>query len=258
MFHSFYRLKIWIRSLLSQEREPQIESELIERLSHELRTSLNGIVGYAEFLEMGSNDAMMNFTAKIIRESGQSLTRTSQSFFDFYLLSKSQIRLKLSRFMLADLVRDVVLKNQSIAVDREVSLGFLSAGHALEVLVNSDLDRMRQVVDALVFDALQASDQWSMVQLHLDFDEMRGDLLLSIVSSGTSVLPSQVCLLTQFWNSDDYRLKLQEGPGIELALAKTMIYFLNGSVRFENSTSFPSRLVVRFPANRSFSLKALS
>jgi signal transduction histidine kinase len=94
--------------------------------------------------------------------------------------------------------------------------------------------------------------------LHLDFDETREELLLSVVSSGASVLPPQIVLLTQFWNSDDYRLKLQEGPGIELALAKAMIHFLNGSVRFENSTSFPSRLVVRFPANRSFSLKALS
>jgi signal transduction histidine kinase len=117
---------------------------------------------------------------------------------------------------------------------------------------------MRQVVDALVFGAIQASDKWSMVQLHLDFDEMRGDLLLSIVSSGASVLPSQGYLLTQFWNSDDYRLKLQEGPGIELAFAKAMIQFLNGSVRFEHSTSFPSRLVVRFPANRSFLLKVFS
>ena len=258
MFHSFYRLEVWIRSWVAKTRKPQIESELIERLSHELRTSLNGIVGYAEFLEMGSNDAMMNFTAKIIRESGQSLTRTSQSFFDFYLLSKSQIRLRFSRFIFADLVRDVVAKNQPLAVDREVSLGFLSASHALESWVNSDLDRMRQVVDALVFGAIQASDKWSMVQLHLDFDEMRGDLLLSIVSSGASVLPSQGYLLTQFWNSDDYRLKLQEGPGIELAFAKAMIQFLNGSVRFEHSTSFPSRLVVRFPANRSFLLKVFS
>jgi signal transduction histidine kinase len=223
----------------------------MDRLSHELRTSLTGIVGYAEYLEAGSSDPMMNFTANIIRESGKNLTRTSQSFFDFYLLSQGQIRLKCSRFVFSELVRGIVSQHQTMASAREVSLGFTCADAALEVVVSSDRDRLHQVLEALVFGVLQASDKWSMVHVHLELDQGRRELFLTFVSSGVSVSPPQIQWLSQFWNTDDYHFKLQEGPGIELALAKAMIYFLDGTVMFEHSVEVPTRLMVKFPANRS-------
>lgn len=241
----------WISRHLWRNKYPEIQPSLMDRLSHELRTSLTGIVGYAEYLETGSSDSMMNFTAHIIRESGKSLTRTSQSFFDFYLLSQRQIRLKCSRFVFSDVIREAVALHQLLASEREVSLGFTCADDALEVVVSSDQDRLLQVMEALVFGVLQASDQWSMVHVHLALDQVQKNLLLSFVSSGVSVSPPQIQGLTQFWNTDDYQFKLQEGPGIELALAKAMIHFLDGTVAFEHSVEFPTRLVVKFPANRS-------
>lgn len=239
-----------MRRWLFRKKQPELQSALMNRLSHELRTSLTGIVGYAEFLESGSTDPMMNFTANIIRESGKSLTRTSQSFFDLYLLTQRQIRLKCSRFVFADVVRDAVSQYQALAANREVSLGITCAENAIEVVVSSDVDRLRQVLDALLHGVVQASDKWSMVQVHMTLDEIQDELSLSIVSSGLSLSPPQIQMQTQFWNRDDYQFKLQDGPGIELAFTKAMILFLDGSVQFEHSVEFPSRLVVKFPANR--------
>ena len=252
------RFETWMGRWLFRKKQPEIPSALMDRLSHELRTSLTGIVGYAEFLESGSTDPMMNFTANIIRESGKSLTRTSQSFFDFYLLTQRQIRLKCSRFVFSDVARDVVNQYQTLAADRDMSLGFTCTENAIEVVVSSDVNRLRQVLEALVYGIVQASDKWSMVQVHLTLDEVQQDLWLSFVSSGVSVSPPQIQMQTQFWNRDDYQFRLQGGPGVELALAKAMIQFLDGSVQFEHSVEFPSRLVVKFPANRHASLKALS
>jgi signal transduction histidine kinase len=90
-----------------------------------------------------------------------------------------------------------------------------------------------------------------MVQTHLEFDRKHRMLMLSFVSSGVGVSPPQIQMLTQFWNGETYQFKLQEGPGIEMALAKEMIYFLDGFVRFEHSVESPSRLVVTFPADRA-------
>ncbi len=245
------RLEAWISRCLRRKMHPQLQPALMERLSHELRTSLTGIVGYAEYMEAGSSDPMMNFTAHIVRESGKSLTRTSQSFFDFYLLSQRQIRLKCSRFVLSEIVREVVAHHQTLASEREVSLGYTCTDEAFSILVSSDKNRLQQVIDALIFGILQASDKWSMVQTHLEFDRTHRTLVLSFVSSGVAVSPPQIQMLSQFWNSETYQFKLQEGPGIEMALAKAMIHFLDGYVRFEHSVEFPSRLVVTFAADRA-------
>jgi hypothetical protein len=70
------RFKSWVFHVLNCKRDfSRNESQLMERLSHELRTSLTGIVGYSEFVESTSAEPMVNFTAKIIRESSQNLAR---------------------------------------------------------------------------------------------------------------------------------------------------------------------------------------
>lgn len=247
------RIKAFIDFFLGRKDTTAIQPDLMNRLSHELRTSLTGIVGYAEFLEAESKDPMMNFTANIIRESGKSLTRTSQSFFDFYLLTQRQLHLQISRFVMSELAQNVVDQCQQFAVDKDVNLVFETSDNAIEVILCSDPVRVRQVLDALLYSVVQSSGRWSLVRVCLEFSQDRRFLEFSIVSSGVPVSPGMIHLQKQFWNTDDYRLRLQEGPGVELMLTKSLIQFLNGSVRFESSDACPSRLVVRFPLNQNFS-----
>lgn len=44
-----------------------------------------------------------------------------------------------------------------------------------------------------------------------------------------------------------YKFKLQAGPGIELALAKALIFILQGRVEYQVRPSEPPRLIVRLP-----------
>ena len=62
------RLKDWLTCRMPGGGRKRESTELMARFSHELRTSLTGIVGYAEYVEKGAGAPMMNFTAKIRRE----------------------------------------------------------------------------------------------------------------------------------------------------------------------------------------------
>ena len=68
--------------LLRKMCKKQLPAGLMARFSHEIRTQLTGIVGYAEFLEGKTHEPMLNFTAKIIRESGLNLSRITGSYFE--------------------------------------------------------------------------------------------------------------------------------------------------------------------------------
>jgi K+-sensing histidine kinase KdpD len=54
-------------------------------------------------------------------------------------------------------------------------------------------------------------------------------------------------LFKKFWNSERYKFKLQSGPGVELALAKALIYFLQGYVEYQVRPSEYPSLIVRLP-----------
>lgn len=241
------RIKAWLSCRLSGRCSRLESPALMARFSHELRTSLTGIVGYAEYLEKGSAEPMMNFTAKIIRESGENLARTSRAFFDLYALQQGLVKPTCQQFVLSELAREVVKSHQSDAAERDVSLGFTSSEEALTPFIRADADRIRQVLDALVFWAVHAAQRWSIVHIDLALDASKANWRLSVVTSGVPMDAAELELLRAFWRDDDYAFRLQEGPGVELALAKALIGYLGGAVAFEQAVGEPPHLCVMFP-----------
>jgi signal transduction histidine kinase len=223
------------------------QSELMERLSHELRTSLTGVVGYSEFVESTSTEPMINFTAKIIRESSQSLVRSSNSFFDLHRLQLGQVQLDCVSFSVNELVREVVRLNQKNAHELNVNLVFSCANDTFHVEMIADENRVRQVVDALVIGAVQSAGKGKSIHIDLFLADEKDALKLVITSSGVPVDATQTRLLQEFWSSNRYKFRLQEGPGVEMAFAKAMIYFLRGQAEYKTTPNQHSKLIVTLP-----------
>lgn len=246
VFKTFY---LTLRSWLSGRRRVEISSGLIARYSHEVRTSLTGIIGYAEFLETGSNEPMMNFTAKIIRESGLNLTHTSNAFLDLHNLHRGELRLSCTRFVFSDLVREVVQKHREFALEREVGCGFSCDESASLKTVSTDIDRMRQVVNALVLNIVQMLGKWSVVHIELSYSNAYRSWILLFSMSDASENTRAMKLFKSFWCDENYNYMLQDGPGVVLAAAKAMLYLLGGSAKFDDaSETLPSRLSLIFPS----------
>jgi signal transduction histidine kinase len=222
------------------------QSELMERLSHELRTSLTGIVGYSEFVESSSTEPMVNFTAKIIRESSQCLARASNSFFDLHRLELRQIQADCSTFSISELVRSVISIHQKEAIERDVNLTFTCS---VETFLDTytDFQRVRQVVDALIFGALQTAGKGKSIQVDVSLDDEKKCIKLMIISLDTFTHGVQIELLKEFWCNERYKFRLQEGPGVELALAKSLIYFLQGDAEYRYALDESPRLIVKLP-----------
>lgn len=250
MRFSWTLLKAWIfsASKCKQHAELKNQYQLMERLSHELRTSLTGIVGYSEFVESTSTEPMVNFTAKIIRESSQNLARTSNSFFDLHRLTEGQMKLKLSSFSVNKLVCDVVRNHQKLALEREMNLFFTCTDEAFLLEMKSDEQRVRQVVDALVFAAVQQAGKKQSVHIDVSLDDRENYVQFTLNASSVVTDQVQINLFKEFWTNTTYTFRLQEGPGVELALAKALIHFMNGHVIFDaHSVDGLIQLVVNLP-----------
>ncbi len=242
------RLKSWFSLTFSRDGGGgQNQSELMERLSHELRTSLTGIVGYSEFVESSSTEPMVNFTAKIIRESSQVLARASNSFFDLHRLTLGQIKISCSTFSINELVGDVVRLHQKQALEHDVNLVYTCSKNTFLLEMNTDAQRVRQVVDALIFGAVQSAAKGKSVHVDASVDEAQGYLQLTVLGLDAATDIAQINLLKEFWHTDRYKFRLQEGPGVELALAKALIYFLQGSAQYRYVVNELPRLIVKLP-----------
>ena len=241
-------VKNWIYRQFRCERALlENKSNLMERLSYELRTSLTGIVGYSEYLESIPAEPMVNFTAKIIRESSLCLARASNSFFDLHRLESGQISADSSSFSGSELIRDVVRTHQRYALDQAVTLEFTCSAETFFVEINSDQKRMNQMADSLIFSTVQLAEKGSAIHVEVSVDKDKNYMKLMLTTSGPILDVAQVELFRKFWNADDYKFSLQAGPSVELALSKALIYFLQGDVEYQVRPEARPRLIVRLP-----------
>ncbi len=233
---------------LQKECNSKISESLMARFSHEFRTHLTGIVGYSEFLENSENEPMTSFTAEIIRESSLELSKIGAAYFELDKLLNKKITLKKSLFIFSELVRDVVCQRQKQALKREVSLGFTCTDDVLEKLFNADASRIRQVIDLLLVETVQLLDKLSILHVVLSDDVKHGFWLLSLEFSNIATKSRQMMLYDFFWSEFDYKFKLQEGPGVVLAMVKKMLLSMNCDFEFEfDPNSSRARLVIAFP-----------
>lgn len=242
------QIKDWfVDAFLCKRKAYKCQSELIERLSHELRTSLTGVVGYSEFVESTSTEPMINFTAKIIRESSQSLVRSSNSFFDLHRLKLDQLQFDSSTFSLSELVREVVRGNQKHAHERSVNLDFSCDNNIYFLKMTTDKERVKQIVDALIFGAIQSAGKGNFIHLDLALTNDKQAMNLLISFSAVLADAANTKLLQEFWSTDNYKFRLQEGPGVEMAFVKAMIYSLQGRAEFRVVPNENPKLMVTLP-----------
>lgn len=252
----FSGLQNFLRSRLSTRTNSglqrpifDITPDLIQRLSHEMRTSLTSIVGYAEFIEEGTEPAMVNFTAKIIRESSQDLVRTVQAFVDLYPSSNDSGDSRYDEFSPAHLVHRLIQSSQGHADQLNVSLIFVCADEAQLVTMRSHAANFEKMLRAILCGALNAATRGAMVVVTLRVlaKERTVEIVLEELGGVAKMRQSQ--RMAQFWNTPRYVFQMQEGPGVELALAKALVARLHGQALFQSAKGQGDRLRLHLPIN---------
>lgn len=226
-----------------------LSPDLIDRLSHEMRTSLTGIVGYAEFIEEGSEPALVNFTAKIIRESSQDLVRSVQSFVDLYQTDVAPPKQSASEFSPAETIHILVQEYQVQAEQLNVSLIFNCTDEAQLLKMRSNAEQFTKLLQALMSEALRGATRGAMVVVALRVLAKDKCLEVKLHELGGVSKSRQSRLMQQFWNEPHYVFKMQEGPGIEMALAKALVVRLQGQAHFQSVKGEGDQLRLTLPIN---------
>ncbi len=230
-----------------------LQPDLVSRLSHEMRTSLTGIVGYAEFIEEGAEPAMVNFTAKIIRESSQELARSVQSFIDLYQVMLLPSHLRCTEFVVAKEIHALIQQHQAQAFQLDVSLIFNCPDDVLSITLRSDLERFTKMLEALLGGALVSATRGAVLVVALSLRPEQQAAEIAIYEVGGADKSGQSHLLQQFWSDPNYVYKMQEGPGVDMALAKTLLTSLKGQAEFRSVKGQGDQLRLLLPLYLSVS-----
>jgi two-component system, OmpR family, sensor kinase len=214
------------------------ERQFLLSVSHELKTPLTAIRGYAEGLGEGVLDP--EEAAETIRREAVRLERLVQDLLDLARMNKSEFSVQRVPIALAEIAREVAQRYESQAQGYGVELSVTATGTAPAV---GDADRMVQVVSNLVENALRVTPPGGSVHVVA----APGSIVVEDTGPGLQAeeLPRA---FERFYLYSRYGRERPVGTGLGLAIVKQLAEGMGGSVEASSDPGGTTRFVVRLPA----------
>lgn len=219
------------------ERANGAKSEFLAKMSHDIRTPLNGVIGMADLL-LGTPLAPDQLRyARLAKTSADSLLSLINDILDFARIEAGKLELQDMDFDLHAAVEHPVLLLAPKAAAKDLELACLVATGVPSAL-RGDPDRLRQVLLNLVGNALKFTDRGEVVLRVSLEDERDQSVLLRFAVSDTGIgIPSdrRDRLFKSFSQVDSSTTRKYGGTGLGLAICKQLVELMGGQIGVDSA-----------------------
>lgn len=213
---------------------------LLGNISHELKTPIFNIQGYLHTLLDGAiDDERVNL--KYIQRAAQNLERLNNIVEDLDVISQiegQQMDMEFHRFdihkLAVDVLADLELKSKEKQIDLRIKEGCKQPYY-----VEADRERIRQVLDNLVNNAIKYGNVKGYVQI--GFYDMDTNLLIEVSDNGIGIQNEHLPrLFERFYRVDKARSREEGGTGLGLSIVKHIIEAHNQTINVRSSSNVGS------------------
>lgn len=198
--------------------------DFLGNISHELKTPIFSIRGFAETLKNGAlEDPAVNqsFVEKIIRNADR-LSNLATDLSEIARLETGNLEMEMSAFSMRRLVNDVVESVEPQALEKSISIR--TSFESKLPPVYGDSSQIRQVVVNLVDNAIKYSNEGGKVTVRLRSRRKREIVEFSVRDQGVGVAKEDLARLTErFFRVDKSRSRSAGGTGLGLSIVKHIL-----------------------------------
>jgi two-component system sensor histidine kinase BaeS len=223
------------------ERAQGLERQFLLSISHDLRTPLTSIRGYAEAIADGATPDPQRAAAVILAESRR-LERLVQDLLDLAKLEARHFTMNLEPTDLREPVTRSVEGFQREA--EEAGLQIVVRAPDAPVIARADADRLRQVLANLVENAVKFASSTITVTVR---DDGAG-ATIEVTDDGPGIAPEDLPHVFERLYVASHRPRRREtGSGLGLAIVRELVDAMDGSVRAEAGPTGGTTFVVTLP-----------
>lgn len=225
------------------EAADRAKSEFLAIVSHEIRTPINGVIGFAQILADSPLSPEQREQVAIIKSSGHALEKLIADILDLSKIEAGKIEIESAPFGLHRTIEEVIAFFQPRA---RASALTLTASIAPDVpqIVNTDEARLRQILTNLIGNALKFTERGS-ITIHVSC--MRGEpvsmrdtrralrLFFSVADTGIGIPADKISkLFKPFSQVDSSSERRRSGTGLGLIISKRLCELMGGSISVES------------------------
>jgi len=219
----------------------QVKADLIAMLAHDFKGPLTSIVGFAQVLaEDPKLDAQSRQFLETITQNAMRLSNLASDTLSLSRLESSDFSLVRQSVEIVELVRDVA---DTLGERRQIDVKIEDE----EALVNGDVQRIGQVLENLIGNAIKYSPNGEPVSVGVRRDD--GMIEITVRDRGIGIPQAELTnLFSRFARGSNARRLGITGTGFGLYLARLIVEKHGGTIAVESVENKGSTFIVRLPA----------
>jgi nitrogen-specific signal transduction histidine kinase len=235
------------RAKEAAEAANEAKTRFLASVSHEIRSPLNAIYGYAQLLERGDGRDGVQ-AGKVIRRSAEHLSNLVEGLLDIAQVESGSLKLARDTIRFPAFLEQVVAMFEPQAAMKGLALR-LDLPPTLPEYVRTDPKRLRQVLINLLSNAIKFTDHGE-VALKVHY---RNELAtFEVADSGIGIAPADIVRILLPFERGGAAAE-RAGIGLGLAITQALVHIMGGELRIESVAGEGSRFIVRLMLSQPLS-----
>jgi PAS domain S-box-containing protein len=221
------------------EKANLAKSDFLSSMSHELRSPLNAILGFAQLLESTSPlpTASQKENIAQILQAGWHLLKLINEVLDLAVVESGKMSLAPELVSLSEVISECQAMMEPQAKQRGIRMTFPRLD--IPYYVNADRTRVKQVLINLLSNAIKYNRDQGTVEVKCTATSQER-IRISVKDTGAGLPPGKLTQLFQPFNRLGQESRAKEGTGIGLVMSKRVVELMEGAIGVESTVGVGS------------------
>jgi PAS domain S-box-containing protein len=227
------------RARAAAEKANLAKSDFLSSMSHELRSPLNAILGFAQLISSDSPPPTPSQTASIdqILHAGWYLLQLINEILDLAQIESGKLALSREPTSLAEVMLECQAMIEPQAQKRGITMTFPQFD--LPYFVDADRTRLKQVLINLLSNAIKYNQANGTVVVDCT-RRTPAHIRVSVTDTGAGLPPDMLMQLFQPFNRLGQERSTEEGTGIGLVMSKRLVELMGGVIGVDSTVGLGS------------------
>lgn len=228
------------------ETSYESQKQFVSDASHELRTPIAVVQGYANMLKRwGSRDqAVLEESVEAISNEAAQMQDLVEKLLFLSRHDKKTLKLKKEYFNMRPVVEEMVKETKLVAHERTIEAPVLQ-----DVKVYGDKQALKQAIRVFIDNAQKYTEAGDTIRISCE--NRNGDCVVTVEDTGIGMMRKDLDnIFSRFYRADDVRDKKIEGHGLGLSIAKLIIMAHTGRIKIRTQYTKGTSFIVTIPRIR--------
>jgi len=219
------------------------KSEFVANISHELRTPINGIMGFIQLMLAGELTEKQRQRAEIVKSSSEHLLQLVNDLLDLSRIASNSVDLDCAPFDVAEMCDEVIGMMTPLAAKNDLVLE--SEIHVPErAHVTGDRSRIKQILLNLIGNAIKFTEEGSIT---LNVGEEPDGITFAVRDTGPGMPEEKLQSIFERFSQLKNQRPGAQGAGLGLAITKGLVDLMGGEISVSSEIGKGSEFRLQLP-----------